>query len=148
MATKNTKNTAAVLDEDIDATEETVSHKATIEEAIADVVGTFGVSVKRSRLKGLRALAYFAFVNAIEDGTLDDLVAQTKAGVDELPTGWTLERAVRAEKPAPAEKPARKAKAAAPAEKPAAKPAAKRTTKAASAKAAPAKTTARKRPQR
>lgn len=142
MATKSNKNTAAVLDEDINATEETASHKVTIEEAIADVVGTFGVSVKRSRLKGLRALAYFAFVNAIENGTLDDLVEQTKAGVDELPTGWTLERAVRAEKPAPSEKPSRKTKASAPAEK----PAAKRTAKAAAKTAA--KTTARKRPQR
>lgn len=141
-----TKNTAAVLDEELEATEAEPTPKAIIEEAIQQVVETFGVSVKRSRLKGLRALAYFAFVNAINEGTLDDLVAQTIDGVNELPTGWTLERGSRAEAD---EKPAPKAtaKKAAPA-KAAAKPAAKRTTKAASAKATPAKTTARKRPQR
>ncbi|AVJ49936.1 hypothetical protein FDJ43_gp38 [Microbacterium phage Koji] len=138
-----TKNTAAVLDEELEGTEETPSHKATIEEAIQQVVETFGVSVKRSRLKGLRALAYFAFVNAINEGTLDDLVAQTIEGVDELPTGWTLERASRAEK---AEKPAPAKKA--PAKKPtAAKAPAKTAAKKAPAKAAPAKT-ARKRPTR
>ncbi|WNM68011.1 hypothetical protein SEA_SIRVICTOR_39 [Microbacterium phage SirVictor] len=140
------KNTAAVLDEELEGTEAEASHKATIEEAIQQVVETFGVSVKRSRLKGLRALAYFAFVNAINDGTLDDLVAQTIDGVDELPTGWTLERAARAEKaekPAPAKAPAKKTAAAkAPAKAPA-----KTAAKKAPAKAAPAKT-ARKRPTR
>ncbi|QNL31050.1 hypothetical protein SEA_KAUALA_38 [Microbacterium phage Kauala] len=144
-----TKNTAAVLDEELEATEAEPTPKAIIEDAIAQVVDTFGVSVKRSRLKGLRALAYFAFVNAINEGTLDDLIAQTINGVDELPTGWTLERGSRAEadeKPAP-KATAKKAPAKA-AAKPAAKAPAKRTAKSAAAKDAPAKTTTRRRPQR
>lgn len=136
MATS--KNTAAAVDEEQgNDTEVTATTKATIEEAIQEVVSTFGVSVKRSRLKGLRALAYFALSNAIEDGTLDDLVKQTIDGANELPTGWTLERSTAATpaKPAAKRTAAKPAAKAAPAKKAAAKPA---------AKAAPA----RKRPAR
>ncbi|CCI52178.1 hypothetical protein [Nostocoides jenkinsii] len=54
---------AAALDEALPA----------IEAAIQQVVDTFGVTVQRARLKGIRALAYQALVESIEAGDLEAL---------------------------------------------------------------------------
>ncbi|MFT3799469.1 hypothetical protein [Microbacterium sp.] len=85
-----------------------------IEAAIQAVVDTFGVSVKRSRLKGIRALAYQALVESIEAGDLEALTQRAIGNVGNLPFGWTVAAPKRAPKPertpaaeeAPAEKPA------------------------------------------
>ncbi len=63
---------------------------APIEEAIQQVVNTFGVTVQRARLKGIRALAYQAFVESIEAGDFEALTKRAIGNVGNLPTGWTV----------------------------------------------------------
>ncbi|GAA1850102.1 hypothetical protein ACFQZV_07255 [Microbacterium koreense] len=70
-----------------------------IEAAIQAVVDTFGVTVQRARLKGIRALAYQALVESIEAGDLDALTQRAIANVGNLPTGWTVSPPKRAPKP-------------------------------------------------
>lgn len=127
---------AAVLEDE--TTEEAVAEqtpKQIINEGISAVLDASGVGVQHARYKAMRAIAYTAFVNAINDGTFDELVEQAIAGLDELPSGWEMERSEKAEAEAkPAAKKAPAAKAAP----------AKRATKAAPAKAA----SPRKRPTR
>lgn len=125
---------AAVLDEelDIEDTEVELTDKQIINEAIARVVETTGIDVQKNRYKAMRAIAFQAFSNAIADGSFDDLVDEAISNVDNLPSGWEIERVEKVE----VEKPAKKATAkAAPAKK------------AATSKAAPAKP-ARRRPTR
>lgn len=78
-----------------------------IEAAIQQVVDTFGATVQRARLKGIRALAYQALVESIEAGDLEALTQRAIGNVGNLPTGWT----VNAPKRAPKLKRAPKAKA-------------------------------------
>lgn len=105
--------------------------KQIINDGIVAVVEATGIEIQKARYKAMRAIAYQAFVEAIEAGDFDALVQRAIANVDDLPTGWEIEKPETAEKPAtkvaPAKAPAKKAPA-----KAAAKPAA----------------TARKRPQR
>lgn len=131
------KNTAAVLDEELETTEAELTTKQVINEGIARVIEATGIDVQKNRYKAMRAIAFEAFAQAIEAGTFDELVDQAIANVDELPAGWEIERSAPVE-----EKPAKAAP-----KKAAAKPAAKAPAKKAPAKAAPAKT-ARKRPTR
>lgn len=133
------KNTAAVLDESIEAEiEAELTPKQIINEGIGRVVEATGIDIQKSRYKAMRAIAYQAFVEAIESEDFDGLVDRAIQNADSLPSGWELERAKKAEEtPTPA-----KAKAAA-------KPAAKATTaKAATTKPAAAKTTRPRRPAR
>lgn len=132
-ARKSTKSTAPVAE--VEEAVETVTEptvKQTINAGIARIADELGVEPK-NRYKVQRAIGFIAMAQAIEDGTFDELLDATVAGVDDLPAGFGLEASVAAEKPAP------KAKAT-PARKAAAKPAAKA--------AAPAKAAARKRPTR
>lgn len=131
------KNTAAVLDEELETTEVELTTKQVINEGISRVIEATGIDVQKNRYKAMRAIAFEAFAQAIEAGTFDELVDQAIANVDELPAGWEIERSAPVE-----EKPAKAAP-----KKAAAKPAAKAPAKKAPAKAAPAKT-ARKRPTR
>lgn len=71
----------------------------TIEAAIQQVVDTFGVTVQRARLKGIRALAYQALVESIEAGDLEALTQRAIGNVGNLPTGWTVNAPKRAPKP-------------------------------------------------
>lgn len=136
------KNTAAVLDESIEAEiEAELTPKQIINEAIGRVVEATGIDIQKSRYKAMRAIAYQAFVESIESEDFDGLVDRAIQNADSLPSGWELERAEKAE-----ETQAPKAKAAA---KSTAKPAAKATTaKAATTKPAAAKTTRPRRPAR
>lgn len=125
-ARKSTKSApvAEVEEAEVEtATEPTV--KQTINAGIARIAEELGVEAK-NRYKVQRAIGFIAMRNAIEDGTFDELLDTVVADIDELPSGFELERTV-------AEKPAPKAKAA---------PAKKAPAKAA------AKPTARKRPTR
>jgi hypothetical protein len=121
---------AAVLDETIDETvEETVepTNKQIVGEGIDRVLEATGIDIQKSRYKAMRAIAFQAFVEAIEAGDFDGLVDRAIANVDELPSGWEIEKPVKEEaaKPAPKKAPAAKAAPAkkAPAKAPAAKPA-------------------------
>jgi len=70
-----------------------------IEAAIQQVVDTFGVTVQRARLKGIRALAYQALVESIEAGDLEALTQRAIANAGSLPNGWTVNPPKRAPKP-------------------------------------------------
>lgn len=129
-----TKNTAAVLDEEIEGTEASEpTPKQIINEGIARVVETTGIDIQKARYKAMRAIAFQAFVEAIEADDFDALVDRALANIDELPAGWEIEKTAKGEEPK-AKKPAAK------------KPAAKK----APAKKAPAKATSttRRRPKR
>ncbi|WNM75086.1 hypothetical protein SEA_MORRIGAN_41 [Microbacterium phage Morrigan] len=124
--------------------EETVtelSTKQVINDGITRFLEGAGLDVQHARYKVMRAIAFQAFADRIEDGTFDQLVDDAIANADELPSGWGLERSAKEEAAKPAKTAARK---------PAAKAAPKAT---AARKAAPAKTAAktaapRKRPAR
>ena len=135
------KNTAAVLDEELHPVEE-LTTKQVINEGIARVIDATGIDIQKNRYKAMRAIAYEAFAQAIENGTFDDLVDAAIVNVDDLPAGWEIERSSNEEAKAPAKPVAKKAAA-----KPVSKTAEKAPAKKAPAKAAPAKT-ARKRPTR
>jgi len=145
MATsKNTK--AAVLeDESVEAEVAELTPKQIINEGIVKVLEASGVGVQHARYKAMRAIAYQAFVEAIESDDFEGLVDRAIAGLDELPSGWEIEKhAAEEEAPKPA---AKRASAKAPAKEEApAKAPAKRAPRAAAAKAPAA--TARKRPSR
>lgn len=131
-ARKSTKPAAAEVEETVEETVAEPTTKQIINEGIVAVIDATGIDVQKNRYKAMRAIAFQAFSEAIEAGDFDALVERAIANVDDLPSGWEIER-VAAEAPA---KPAPKAKAA-PAKK------------APAAKATPAKaTTARKRPTR
>lgn len=65
-------------------------NKAAIESGISLVVDKLGLDNQKSRYKAQRAIAYQAFVEAIEAGEFPDLVERAIANADELPTGWTV----------------------------------------------------------
>ncbi|WDG16863.1 hypothetical protein [Microbacterium sp. Clip185] len=69
-----------------------------IEAAIQQVVDTFGVTVQRARLKGIRALAYQALVESIEAGDLEALTQRAITNAGSLPNGWTVTPPRRAPK--------------------------------------------------
>ncbi|AVJ51027.1 hypothetical protein FDJ44_gp36 [Microbacterium phage Pikmin] len=129
-----TKNTAAVLDEDIETTETEVTPKQIVNEGIGRVIEATGVDSSKARYKAMRAIAFQAFLESIDSEDFDGLVDRAIANADDLPAGWELERPTKDED----EKPAKKA----PAKKASAKTAAKTPAK------APAKTPARRRPAR
>jgi len=143
--TKSTK--AAVLEDEVVETEETSEPtlKQIVNEGILAVIEAHGIDVQKNRYKAMRAIAWQAFVESIEAGDFDGLVDRDIANVDELPTGWEIEKPAHEEpKPVAKAAPAKKAPAAkATAEKPAP---AKRAPRASAAKAPAA--SARKRPAR
>lgn len=90
-----------------------------VDAGIKQIVADHGIDIQKARYKAMRAIAWQAFIEAIEAGDWDALVARASANVDNLPSGWELTaEAAKAKKPAPAPKPA----AAKPAAKPVAKP--------------------------
>ncbi|QDF16003.1 hypothetical protein H3N89_gp38 [Microbacterium phage MonChoix] len=124
--TKSTK--AAVLEDEVVETEETSEPtlKQIVNEGIVKVIESTGIDVQKNRYKAMRAIAWQAFVEAIEGDDFDGLVDRAIANVDELPTGWEIEKPAHEEpKPVAKAAPAKKAPA---------------------AKAAPAKTTAARKP--
>jgi len=128
---------AAVLEE---TETEAVAAEQTPKQVINDGISRFlegaGLDVQHARYKVMRAIAFQAFSDRIEEGTFDQLVEDAIANADELPSGWELERTPKEEAAKPAKATAKKAPAKA----------------TASRKAAPAKTATkaapRKRPTR
>lgn len=106
MSTKpTTKATARKATKALKPTADTVEQAEyeealeTIEDAVQQVVATFGVTVQRARLKGIRALLYRSLVDHMQAGTLDDLIARSIEGAPHLPLGWTVNAPKRAPKP-------------------------------------------------
>ena len=99
-ATKTTKPVkSAILDDAPEETEAELTVKQIINEGIARVVAATGIDVQKNRYKAMRAISFQAFSNAISDGTFDDLVDTAIANVDELPSGWEIERVAAVEAP-------------------------------------------------
>lgn len=67
-----------------------------ITEAITQVMEAHGITVQKARYKAMRAIAYQAFVNAIEAQSFDDLVEQAISNAGNLPSGWELQRTAEA----------------------------------------------------
>lgn len=122
MAT--TKSTKAAVLEDAEVETAEVTTKQVINEGIARVINATGVDVQKNRYKAMRAIAFEAFAQAIEAGTFDALVDSAIANIDDLPSGWEIERSATDVKPV------------------------KKAPAKAAAKAAPAKPVARRRPAR
>jgi hypothetical protein len=59
---------------------------------IAQVIEVTGIDTQKNRYKAMRAIAYQAFTEAIENGTFESLVDRALANVDSLPSGWQIER--------------------------------------------------------
>ncbi|MFJ6550026.1 hypothetical protein [Microbacterium sp. NPDC091676] len=97
-----TKRTAPKSLKPVETTEAAQFDEAlpAIEAAIQQVVDTFGVTVQRARLKGIRALAYQALLESIEAGDLEALTHRAIANAGSLPNGWMVTPSKRAPKPA------------------------------------------------
>lgn len=123
----------AVLEDEVEETVEEAqpTTKQIVNAGIDRALEAIGTDVQKNRYKVMRAIAFQAFTEAIEADDFEGLVDRAIANVDDLPSGWEIERPVKDAAPAKAA-PAKKAPA-----KAAAKPAAK-----------PATATARKRPAR
>jgi len=135
MATKASTKAAVLEADEVEETETTTAEPTTkqlINEGIVQVIEATGIDVQKNRYKAMRAIAFQAFQEAIDSGDFDGLVERAIANIDELPSGWEIERVAKDEAPA---KPVAKAKAA---------PVKRAPAKAAAAKAA----TPRKRPAR
>lgn len=123
------KNTAAVLDDDLDTEAETeaeATEKQVINEGILRVIEATGIDVQKNRYKAMRAIAFEAFAQAIAENRFEELVDEAIANLDSLPSGWEIERVAKVEevKPVKAVKAVKAVVAKAPVKKAAAKPAA------------------------
>lgn len=137
-ATRTRKAPAKVQEtvEEVEVQETELTPKQVINAGIEKVVQATGVDTQKARYKAMRAIAYQAFLEAIDGDDFDGLVDRAIAEADELPTGWTLERAAKAEV---AEKPEAKPTAR---KAPDRKPAAAAADKATPARRRPARKTA------
>ncbi|WP_298860812.1 hypothetical protein [uncultured Microbacterium sp.] len=59
-----------------------------INDALDRFIKSVTVTSTHYRYKAIRAIAFQAFTNAIEDGTFDALVDQAIANAGDLPAGW------------------------------------------------------------
>lgn len=98
-----TKNTAPAKVEQT-TTEVEPTPQQIVNEGIVRVVAAHGIDVQKSRYKAMRAIAWQAFVEAIEAGDFDALVKRASANVGALPSGWEIEATTDAVRTEPAPK--------------------------------------------
>ncbi|WP_460802282.1 hypothetical protein [Microbacterium sp. GXF6406] len=67
--------------------------------AITRMMEAHGITVQHARYKAMRAIAFQAFVNAIEDGSFDALVDEAIDNAGNLPRGWELANIKKATAP-------------------------------------------------
>lgn len=102
-----TKNIPAAPDDATETPEATLQQ--VVNEGIVKVIKAHGIDVQKNRYKAMRAIAWQAFVEAIESDGFDGLIDRAIANVDSLPTGWEIEAsAKRAAKPTTASTTARR----------------------------------------
>lgn len=99
--------------------ESTPTDKDIVDAGINRMVEALGIDVQKARYKAMRAIAWQAFIEYIDEDIFDDLVERAITNAPDLPSGWELTRPVAAKKSS----------------KKATKPAAKKTTKKPSKKA-------------
>lgn len=108
MATRKAPAKAQVTEE-VEVVETVVTPKQVINEGVLKVVEATGVDTQKARYKAMRAIAYQAFIEAIENEDFEALVDRAIDNIDDLPAGWTMERTVKAEEEVQEEPPAPKA---------------------------------------
>ena len=103
-ATRTRKAPAKVQEtvEEVEVQETELTPKQVINAGIEKVVEATGVDTQKARYKAMRAIAYQAFIEAIENEDFEALVDRAIDNIDDLPAGWTMERVGKvgvAEKP-------------------------------------------------
>lgn len=128
-AKKATK--AAVTEEVVEVAEveEAPTPKQVINASISRFLEETEIGTQKARYKAMRAIAYQAFVEAIEDDEFEGLVDRAIANVGDLPFGWEIETPAKDEEKAPAKKAPAKRATKAPAKAPAKAAAPKTPTK-------------------
>lgn len=90
--------------EEVEAQETELTTKQVINASIEKVVQATGVDTQKARYKAMRAIAYQAFIEAIENEDFEALVDRAIDNIDDLPAGWTVERVGKVEEEPPAPK--------------------------------------------
>ena len=82
--------------------ESTPTDKDIVDAGINRMVEALGIDVQKARYKAMRAIAWQAFIEYIDEGIFDDLVERAITNAPDLPSGWELARpaAKKAAKPA------------------------------------------------
>lgn len=82
--------------------ESTPTDKDIVDAGINRMVEALGIDVQKARYKAMRAIAWQAFIEYIDEGIFDDLVERAITNAPDLPSGWELARPVakKAAKPA------------------------------------------------
>ena len=82
--------------------ESTPTDKDIVDAGINRMVEALGIDVQKARYKAMRAIAWQAFIEYIDEDIFDDLVERAITNAPDLPSGWELARPVakKAAKPA------------------------------------------------
>lgn len=91
------RSTKTAAPEETEAVAPEQTPKQVINDGISRFLEGAGLDVQHARYKVMRAIAFQAFSDRIEEGTFDQLVEDAIANADELPSGWELERTPKEE---------------------------------------------------
>ncbi len=78
--------------------ESTPTDKDIVDAGINRMVEALGIDVQKARYKAMRAIAWQAFIEYIDEDIFDDLVERAITNAPDLPSGWELARPVAAKK--------------------------------------------------
>ena len=74
--------------------ESTPTDKDIVDAGINRMVEALGIDVQKARYKAMRAIAWQAFIEYIDEDIFDDLVERAITNAPDLPSGWELVRPV------------------------------------------------------
>ena len=84
--------------------ESTPTDKDIVDAGINRMVEALGIDVQKARYKAMRAIAWQAFIEYIDEDIFDDLVERAITNAPDLPSGWELVRPVAKKDAKPATK--------------------------------------------
>ena len=84
--------------------ESTPTDKDIVDAGINRMVEALGIDVQKARYKAMRAIAWQAFIEYIDEDIFDDLVERAIINAPDLPSGWELVRPVAKKDAKPATK--------------------------------------------
>lgn len=84
--------------------ESTPTDKDIVNAGINRMVEALGIDVQKARYKAMRAIAWQAFIEYIDEDIFDDLVERAITNAPDLPSGWELARPVAKKDAKPAAK--------------------------------------------
>lgn len=84
--------------------ESTPTDKDIVDAGINRMVEALGIDVQKARYKAMRAIAWQAFIEYIDEDIFDDLVERAITNAPDLPSGWELARPVAKKDAKPATK--------------------------------------------